>query len=243
VTAQPDGNNYSETRPTLRVDRESQTLTQKVSEGLRNAILNGQFEPGQRLVERTLCELTGVSRTAVREALRSLEAEGLVVNVPNRGPMVISISAKEAEDIYAVRALLEVEAVELFMGKMTEADVTTLGEVLRKMREAHRRGDLDSVNAFKSQFYAIFVGGCGNQIIARILDQLYAKISILRHMTMAQSNRMTAAIKELQVLYDAIAARDVRAAKKACQRHVEAAAAVALTALSRSEAQRDSERV
>jgi DNA-binding GntR family transcriptional regulator len=235
VADQADNQGFSESRPTLRVDRESLTLTQKVGEGLRNAILSGHFEPGQRLVERNLCELTGVSRTAVREALRSLEAEGLVVNVPNRGPTVISISRKEAADIYAVRSLLEVQAVELFVPQMTEADDAALSDLASKMEEAYRLGDLELVNTLKRQFYAIFVGGCGNQIIARMLDQLYAKISVLRHMTMAQSNRMAAAVKELRQIQQAMAARDVKAAKKACQRHIEAAAAVALEALARQD--------
>lgn len=237
MAGQAENPSFSESRSTLRVDRESLTLTQKVGEGLRNAILSGHFEPGQRLVERNLCELTGVSRTAVREALRSLEAEGLVVNVPNRGPTVISISPKEAADIYAVRSLLEVQAAELFVARMTDADSAALNDVLNKMEAAYKLGDLELVNTWKRQFYAIFVGGCGNQIIAKMLDQLYAKISVLRHMTMAQSNRMVAAVKELRLIHQAMDARDVKAAKKACQRHIEAAAAVALDALARQEAE------
>lgn len=219
----------------LRVDRENQTLTRKVSEGLRNAILSGQFEPGQRLVERVLCDMTGVSRTAVREALRALEAEGLVINVPNRGPTVTSISQKEAEDIYTVRSLLEVKAAELFMEKMTDEDLAVLGRTLTEMEAAHAKGDLELVNIWKKKFYAKFVGECGNEIISRTLDQLYAKISVLRHMTMAQHNRTGAAIGELRMIYDAMAARDVKAAKRACLRHVAAAASVALEALSKQQ--------
>ena len=130
---------------------------------MRNAILEGRFAPGQRLVERNLCELTGVSRTAVREALRSLEAEGLVVNVPNRGPTVARLTRRDAEDIYTVRALLEVKAVELFMQSATAADLATLGDHLEQMEAAHGRGDLELVNTVKKQYYDIFVGGCGRE--------------------------------------------------------------------------------
>ncbi|HWD15746.1 MAG TPA: GntR family transcriptional regulator, partial [Casimicrobiaceae bacterium] len=77
---------------------------------LRNAILTGRFAPGARLVEAELCRLLGVSRPSVREALRQLEAERLVVITPFKGPAVARIEWPEAEQIYEVRALLEGQA-------------------------------------------------------------------------------------------------------------------------------------
>src|SRR5258708_19994653 len=77
--------------------------TQKLGEG----IMSGTVKPGQRLVERELCEMTGVSRPSIREALRLLEADGLVNNVPHRGPVVSTISLEEAKQLYAARAVLE----------------------------------------------------------------------------------------------------------------------------------------
>src|SRR5687768_16541072 len=74
---------------------------------LRNAILTFEYEPGQRLVERDLCERFDVSRTVIREALRHLEAEGLIQIVPNRGPVVSAATPAEARDLYEVREALE----------------------------------------------------------------------------------------------------------------------------------------
>src|SRR5690242_12081163 len=91
----------------LQVNRQRVTLRLRVEDKLRAAIASGRFMPGQRLIERELCALLGVGRTSVREALRQLEAEGLVSTVPHRGPMVSIISAEELEHIYAVRGLLE----------------------------------------------------------------------------------------------------------------------------------------
>ena len=88
-------------------------LRRLVEDKLRGAIASGRFQPGQRLVERELCELVGVGRTSIREALRQLEAEGLVHSIPNRGPVVSTISVAEARELYAVRALLEGDAAEL----------------------------------------------------------------------------------------------------------------------------------
>jgi len=90
----------------LRVS-EVPTVRAIVEQKIRDAIMIGTFKPGQRLVERELCELIGVSRPSIREALRRLEADGLINNVPNRGPAVNSISAEEARQLYAARALLE----------------------------------------------------------------------------------------------------------------------------------------
>ncbi len=71
---------------------------------LRSAIGSGLFKPGQRLIERELCEQVGVGRTSIREALRQLEAEGLVTTIPHRGPIVSTISVEEAEQLYDLRA-------------------------------------------------------------------------------------------------------------------------------------------
>ena len=90
----------SEIHSSLRIKRQTTTLRQQVLEALRNAILDFQFKPGDRLVERELCAMTGVSRTSVREALRHLESEGLVENVANRGPTVATLTVEDARQIY-----------------------------------------------------------------------------------------------------------------------------------------------
>ncbi|MGV6874127.1 GntR family transcriptional regulator [Pseudochelatococcus sp. B33] len=219
----------------LRIDREQQSLTHKVCDALRKAIISGEFEPGQRLVERMLCDLTGVSRTAIREALRTLEAEGLVVNIPNHGPTVVTISRDQAEQIYTVRLVLEVKAVELFLQHMQDEDLALLERALRGMEKACADGDIMRVNDLKREFYDIIVTRCGNQIIEQMLKQIFAKIAILRHMTMVQINRTFDAISEMRAMYEALASRDEEAARTACIRHVNAAAAVALNALSRNQ--------
>jgi DNA-binding GntR family transcriptional regulator len=215
---------------TLLVDRDK-TLTQKVGEGLRRAILSGRLEPGQRLIERSLCEMTGVSRTAVREALRSLETEGLVVNVPNRGPMVISISADEAKEIYQVRGILEAQAVELFMKNMTAQDIDQLAKLVATMEKTCKSGRYGEMNVAKERFYEIIFIGCGNRIIHRVLNQIHAQVAVLRNMTMATADRPAAAFAEIQEMFEAIRAKNTKAASRATRRHVEKAAEVALEGL------------
>lgn len=95
-----------ESFPSLKVERRTTTLRELVLEKMRTAILDARFLPGDRLVERTLCEELGVSRTVVREVLRHLEAEGLVDTVPNQGPIVAVLDLDRAAEIYEIRSLL-----------------------------------------------------------------------------------------------------------------------------------------
>src|ERR1700757_472441 len=95
----------SELQSSLRID-DVPTVRAMVARKLREAIMSGTFKPGQRLVERELCEMTGVSRPSIREALRLLEADGMVNTVPHRGPVVSTISLEKPRQLYAARAVL-----------------------------------------------------------------------------------------------------------------------------------------
>ena len=91
----------------LRVERAPAPIRSRVLDNLRQAILERKLAPGQRLIERELVELTGVSRTSIREALRELAAEGLVTTIPNKGTVVATVTAEEARQLYQVRSALE----------------------------------------------------------------------------------------------------------------------------------------
>ena len=94
----------------LKVDR-PKTLKENALESLRDAITADLLKPGERLVERALCESMGVSRTVVRECIRHLESERLVVGIPNAGYVVATIGRDEVEEIYQIRSMLECAAV------------------------------------------------------------------------------------------------------------------------------------
>src|SRR6476661_6411138 len=92
---------------TIKDERNIPTLRELTLEKMRGAILNLIFQPGDRLIERELCDRLGVGRTIVREVLRHLEAEGLVQNLPHRGPTVSIPTVHECRQIYELRAVLE----------------------------------------------------------------------------------------------------------------------------------------
>ena len=111
-------------------------LREQVVTWLRKSISEGRFEPGERLVERELCELTKVSRPLVREVLRQLEVEGLVVTVPQKGVIVVKITPAEAMQIYQVRGVLEGLAARLFAQNGTAAQKEALAENYKRLARA-----------------------------------------------------------------------------------------------------------
>lgn len=217
----------------LRVQRVQVTLRQQVLELLRNAILEGRFKPGERLIERELCELTGVSRTSVREALRHLESEGLVANVPNKGPTVATLSEEDAREIYEVREALEGLAGRLFAERGTDKQVDALQAALERLAEAFRQNDMTLVVAETTHFYDVFLQGCGNSLISDMIRSLQARVIFLRKTSMSQPGRAPGSLTEMEKIVQAIRKRDADRAEEVCKDHVRRARAAALDVMRR----------
>src|SRR3974390_2333240 len=116
-------------------------LRRQVLQELRQSIISGRLNPGERLVEREIIAMMGVSRTVIREALRQLESEGLVAIVPNKGPVVRSLTIEEAQDLYAIRAVLEGLAARLFTEHAEPSEIQELEEALIRTSGAYNTGD------------------------------------------------------------------------------------------------------
>jgi len=99
--------------PSMKISSVAAPVRRQVVTSFRSAIVSGRFQPGDRLIEKELCDLTGASRTSVREALRQLETEGLVELISNKGPVVASTDMNQAPSVYQVRLALESLAMKL----------------------------------------------------------------------------------------------------------------------------------
>ena len=206
-------------------------VRQQVLENLRRAIVEGHFRPSERLIERELCSLTGASRSSVREALRQLETEGLIETLPDRGPVVRTVSARESEDLYQVRALLEGLMGRLFARRATADEMAELREATGDFGRATGSGDAVAALRAKDRFYDVLMTGCRNATLDSLLESLHNRIALLRATTLAHPGRSARTLVELERIVKAVEARDAHAAEKACVAHVEAAAAVALAVL------------
>lgn len=216
----------------MQVAREAATLRLRVEEKLREAIASGRFRPGTRLIERELCTLLGVGRTSVREALRQLEAEGLIVTVPHRGPTVASITVEEARQLYEVRAVLEGFAGRGCAEHATPDQVTRLARAVDAVETAARKGR--GLVEAKTAFYEVLFASCGNEVVRQLLRVIHNRVTLLRATSMTQASRLPESLAELRAIQQRIAARDAAGAEAACVKHIRNAAQVALEVLAKS---------
>jgi GntR family transcriptional regulator, trigonelline degradation regulator len=222
----------------LRVNVATESIRRKTFESLFNAILNGYFKSGERLVERELCELTGVSRSSVREALRQLESEGLVEIVPNRGPIVATMDAASAQDIYELREAIEGKAASLFIERASEAELVGLQKALTRSIEAAMRRDLQEMLDASTEFSQLLFEGCGNTMFAVLYRNLKARLSFLRIATAhRQSDQdLEGVVQRLEAIRDAIRRRDGAAMTAASVERIRHAATLAIARISADEA-------
>jgi len=206
----------------------------QVLDNLRQAIIERQFAPGERLIERELVELTGVSRTSVREALRELGAEGLVTAIPNKGTVVARVTAEDARQLYEVRSVLEALAARLFVQNATQAQRTALVKALNRIERLAAKGA--PMLAAKDSFYDVLFEGGGNDALRTVVAGLHARVNLLRWLSLSVPGRSAETIKELQDIVHAVLENDAEAAARACSRHVEEAGRVGLLALAEQDA-------
>jgi GntR family transcriptional regulator, trigonelline degradation regulator len=207
-------------------------VRQQVIKALYDAITTGVLKPGQRLVERDLCELMGVSRPPVREALRHLESEGLVVSVPKRGPIVAKLSREDVANIYQVRGALEALAAKLFAERASDEEVAELQKSLEDLAVAMKGNDIDRTMEAKDRFYSNLTDGSGNPIIGSILRSMKARIQMLRRVSLSSPTRSPDTMREMQAILAAIQIRDGEAAFQLSWKHIRNAAENALKVLS-----------
>lgn len=209
------------------------TVRDQAVEKLRSAIIGGHLRPGERLIEKELCDVMGVSRTSIREALRLLEGEKLIHARPHKGPCVAVPSLDQAKQIYEVRAGLERLAGSRAAKHATEDEIARLNDAVEAFAHAVRRRELTKLVALANQFYEILFGAARNQIALEILRSLNARISFLRATSMSAPGRAPQSLVEMRTIAKAIERRDPEAAGAACAKHVELAAAAGLAQLGR----------
>jgi DNA-binding GntR family transcriptional regulator len=214
------------------------SVQQQAVETLRAGILSGFFKPGDRLVEVDLCARLGISRPSLREALRSLESEGLIEIIPNRGPQVPVLTWAQAEEIYRVRALLEGEAAALCTKRARPEQIEGMRQALEDFERAVRNEDSARRLSATADFYRIMQEAAGNTLIEELLRRLLARINMLRAQSMSRAGRAKFSFKEMRAMFQAISKGDSRGARKAAETHVKNASHAARLMVEGAEAER-----
>lgn len=215
----------------LRIETPPATLREIALDRMRRAIISGLFEPGERLVERTLCDQLGVSRSVIREVIRHLEAEGLVEMLAKQGPIVARLNWDDARQIYDIRAALESTAV-ADCARVADAEVKArLAKALDKLDNISKTNAPPAILDATTEFYEIIFEASGHNIAWDIVSRLNSRISRLRVMTLSTTNRTVSGPAQIREILACIERNDPDAAAAACRSHVAAAAAIAETVL------------
>jgi DNA-binding GntR family transcriptional regulator len=211
------------------IPKSAAPLRRQVLQELRQSIISGRLNPGARLVERELISMMGVSRTVIREALRQLESEGLVAIIPNKGPVVRTLTLEEAQDLYAIRAVLEGLAARLFTQHADDTQVEKLDAALHGVADAFDTGDPERVLEAKNTFYDVLFEGARSQTLSSMIAMLHGRIRRWRAIGLSHpqrsADRQQESIRNLRVMFRAVRSRDAKLAEQAIREDVQKAAA------------------
>ena len=196
-------------------------LRDVVFKTLRQAILKGELEPGERLMEIQLAERLGVSRTPIREAIRKLELEGLVLMIPRRGAEVAKISEKNLRDVLEVRRSLEELAIDLACQRIQEEELETLREAQKEFAAAVAAGDAMEIAQTDEKFHEIIYSGTGNQKLMQILSNLREQMYRYRLEYIKDANKRQILLVEHEQILKALSLRHVQEAKLAVREHID----------------------
>ncbi len=191
----------------------------RIFKEIEEAVLSGQFKPRERLIEMDLIARFGVSRTVIREALKKLEAKGLVRATPYRGVVVADLTVEEIEEIYFVRTELEKIAARLVLENITRAEIQELKkfskEVEKNLREkTHQMIEKDS------EFHRMIFKTCHNDYLYEMIDFLRTKAHIVRFNAWSLPHRIEESIIEHQAMIKAIEERNLSQFEKLIVKHL-----------------------
>lgn len=187
---------------------------------IREAILDGRFKEGDRLVETDISQAMGVSRTPVREALRQLEVEGLAVNIPRRGTIVKGLSIEDANQIYDIREVLEGLAARTACFNISRKNLLDLRQVVNQMDISIKTNDMNEYNKLHEQFNSIIINSCGNSKVIDYLENINEYLINLRRISLETMEGRKSALKEHEMILEALEKGDGNLAENRTREHI-----------------------
>jgi DNA-binding GntR family transcriptional regulator len=183
-------------------------LHEQVAARLRTLLVEGTIAPGGKLNERELCELLGVSRTPLREAIKLLAAEGLVDLLPNRGAVAVKLSEADIHHAFEMLAELEGLSGALAAERMTEAELAELRALHYEMLAAHARRDLSGYYRLNASIHTAINNAAKNPLLSKTYREINARVQALRFRTNQDGTKWQRAVHEHELMLQALVARD-----------------------------------
>ena len=199
---------------------EGMPLSTKIFNILREDILNGRYQEGSKLIESKLAKELQISRTPVREALKQLELEGIVENIPNRGAIVLGISQQDLEDIYTIRNSIEGIAAKWAVERMTEEELEALKEIYDLMDFYAQKNDIEGFAQLNIEFHESIYRATKNRYLEQVLKGLQYYMKRTRMKSLRVEGRLEKSQMEHKEILDAFIQRDPEKAQEALTRHL-----------------------
>ena len=192
-----------------------------VFQTLREAILRGDLKPGERLMEMTLANKLGVSRTPVREAIRMLELEGLAVTVPKKGARVAKMTEQDMEDAMEIRRALDEVAVRNVCAKITKEETAQLRLAQRAFERAIEEGDPIEIAKKDEDFHNVIYNATGNQRLVALMSSMSEQLYRYRLEYLKKSDSCEPLIREHKAIMQAMEQGDVETAVENTKKHID----------------------
>jgi len=205
--------------PKLKLDS-YQPLRDVTFETLRKAIISGDIKPGERLMEVSLAEQMGVSRTPVREAIRRLEAEGLVTMVPRKGTHVSELSSKDIIDVLEVRGALDKLATSLAAKRVQPQQIRALESIHRQFISCVEKGNMEGAIRKDIEFHDAIYAASGNSRLIGVLSSLKEHVYRFRVIYLRDLNIAEHVEQEHQQILDALKEHNEELAAKLSEQHI-----------------------
>lgn len=205
---------------TLLPVKDTGSLRARVFAALENGILSGEYKAGDTMNELRLSRDLGVSRTPIREALMQLELEGLVETIQNKGAIVVGVSARDIEDIYAIRLHIEGFASELATKRITEDELIALEKMIELQEFYLEKKDTDQIWRLDTDFHKLIYEASGNRSLRTMLTNFHNQIQRGRGLSLRVEGRAGKAVAEHRLILEAIKNRDSDKASDLTTEHI-----------------------
>jgi len=197
-----------------------ESLAQEIAKRIREMIRKGTLKKGDRIVEKSLSQAMGISRTPFREALRLLSSEGLVELVPNKGAYVAQPSMKDIREMFWVMSILEGKCARLCAKRTDEEGLQKLDDLYRKLEKQYQGKNHEGYMDVNHRYHSLVQDLAGNKILSEVVDNLRQKILLYRYRQIYQPDRLKASMQEHCELQKAFREKKPAAAERLMKEHL-----------------------
>ncbi len=197
-----------------------QTLAEEIAKRIREMIHNGNLKRGERLVEKSLCQAMGVSRTPLREALRVLSSEGLIELIPNKGARVAQPSLEEIRDMFWVMSILEGRCARECAERISDGGMKKLDNLYRRLVKHSQEKNHQKYMSVNHRYHTLVQELAGSKVLSAVIDGLRQKILLFRYRQIYLPNRLETSMREHSDLHEAFRNKDPEEAERRMTEHL-----------------------